>query len=517
MTITLADVLAGHGYADVPASPLQLAIASASEGQPIPDDVLTDEEVERHFGCDRARIGLLAPVLVVLVCGVRAGKSFLAACGAIRDVLVADCSRLKPHEVARHAIVAPTVDNATATFTILCGIVESSPVLRRMLVGAPTSDTLTLRRADGRTFEIVVVAAHRGAVTLRSRWLAGFTLEEVAGFGVEGMGAAVNAEALLRAGETRLLPRTQGRVPSNPFGQHGLLWTLYREHFGQPGRTLVVHAPTRAMNPSFPQETIDDVRRRDPDAAALEYDAAWIDTETFYYPTMLVRGATRATPLESPPVEGALYRAAWDAATRGNGWTVVVSRRTLEGRVQIAAAREWRGSKQAPLSPRVVIGEIAAMLRPYRVTTVSCDRWSVDALRDTARDAGLTLQERGSDERDAAYRTLYTLLANEEIELCPHPFVAQDLRGVRKKITPGGVRIDLARTPDGRHADFAPSVALAAWLASGSRAVPAEPFKAFTVPSREDAPFLLGGRDDDDTNEAKGLAWWPGAGPRRTA
>jgi len=31
---------------------------------------------------------------------------------------------------------------------------------------------LLLRRPDGRIVEIVVVAAHRGATTLRSRWLA---------------------------------------------------------------------------------------------------------------------------------------------------------------------------------------------------------------------------------------------------------------------------------------------------------------------------------------------------------
>ncbi|MDB4945867.1 MAG: hypothetical protein JWP97_5401 [Labilithrix sp.] len=467
MSVTLEDVFTGAGLADLPASPLQLAVARAAEGEPIADELLTDEEVERYFGCGRSRLGLVTPVLVVIVAGVRAGKSFFAACGAIRDVLAADCSAMKPHEVARHAIVAPTTDNASATFKILLGIIESSRVLRRMVVGAPTSDTIEMRRPDGRVFEIVVVAASRGAVTLRSRWLAGFTLEEVAGFGIEGTGAAVNGEELLRGGETRLLPGTQGRIVSSPFGQQGILWSLYQEAFGKPGRTLVVHAPTRALNPSFPQATIDAVRARDPDGAAREYDAAWIDAVTVYFETVLVKAATRATPLERSPVEGSAYFAAWDAATRGNGWTLVVSRVSdrAQKRVEIALAREWRGSKATPLSPKTVIADAAKLLKPFGVTTVSVDQWSIDALRDTASEQGLSLVECGTADRDEAYAATQMLLSSSLLELPPLAMLAQDLRGVRKIITPRGVRIDLPRTADGRHCDFAPSLALAAWRA----------------------------------------------------
>jgi hypothetical protein len=480
MTITLGEVFTGSGYADIPASPLQLAVGLAAEGQPIPEELLDDEAIERHFGCGRSRIGLVTPVLVVIVAGVRAGKSFIAACGAIRDVLAADCSKMKLHEVARHAIVAPTVDNASATFKILTGIVESSRVLLRMRVGEPTTDTITLRRPDGRIFEIVVVAAHRGAVTLRSRWLAGFTLEEVAGFGLEGSGAAVNGEELLRAGETRLLPGTQGRIVSSPFGQQGILWALYQESFGSPGRTLVVHASTRALNPSFPQATIDAVRARDADGAAREYDAAWIDAITTYFESVLVKAATRKEPLEAPAVPGSKYVASWDAATRGNGWTLTVGRASdrVKKTVEIALAREWRGSKAAPLSPKVVIEAIAKLLKPYGVTSVAVDQWSIDALRDTANDFGLTLIECGTADRDEAYATTQTLLANGLLELPPLAMLEQDLRGVRKIITPKGLRIDLPRTADGRHCDFAPSLALTAWRAhrdartSGAKAPP---------------------------------------------
>lgn len=459
--ITLESAFCGEGFAGIDASPLQVAICRAAEGEPIGDDLLTDEQVERHFGCARERIGLAVPTLVCVVAGVRGGKSFLAACGAIRDVLRADCSQLREHELPRHVIVAPTVDNATATLRILVGIIGGSAALRGMLVGSPTGDTVTLRRPDGRLFEVVVVAAHRGGISLRSRWLAGATLEEAAGFGIESQGAAVSAEELLRAGQTRLLPGTQTRIITSPFGQQGLVWTLYREHFGKPGRTLVVHAPTRALNPSFPQATIDEIRARDPDGASREYDAAWVDAESSYFDMLTLRAARREGPLERAPVAGVSYVAAWDAATRGNSWTLAVGHDD-GGRFVVDLARQWTGSKTAPLSPRVVIGEVADVLRPYRVGTVFVDQWSVDSLRDQASDVGLALVECSKSEVDAGYKRLATLLANGAADLPPLDVLEQDLRGVRKRVTPGGVRIDLPRTPDGRHCDFAPSVALVA-------------------------------------------------------
>lgn len=496
---TLEAIFAGAGYADIPASPLQLAACRASEGQPVDETVLSDADVERHFGCGRSRIGLCMPALVVIIAGVRGGKSYFAVCGATRDVLAADCDALKQHEIARHPIVAPTVDNAQATFRILVGVWRESPVLRSWII-AETTDTLTVRRPDGRVFEIVVVAAHRGGVTLRSRWLAGFTFEEAAGFGIETQGAAVNAEELLRAGQTRLLPGTQGRIISSPFGQQGILWRLYQESFGSPGRVLVVHAPTRAMNPSFPQATIDEIRARDPDGAAREYDAAWTDPESAYFDSLTLRAARRKEPLERAPVAGVTYVAAWDAATRGNSWSLIVAHADETGRVVVDVARQWTGSKTTPLSPKVVIGEIAGVLAPYKVASVYVDQWSVDALRDQAADAGLGLIECDKATTDAGYKTLQTRLANGAAELPPLDALEQDLRGVRKRVTPTGVRIELPRTADGRHCDFAPSVALATHFATealsvSALATPPEEAKAWENPRGAPIIVVLGTTD----------------------
>lgn len=120
------------------------------------------------------------------------------------------------------------------------------------MVGEPTSDTVVLRRHDGRVVEVRVVAASRGGTHLRSRWLCGVILDEVCLFNSEALGAVVSVDDLYRAATTRLLPGGQVWAISSPFGPQGLLYTLWKKHYGKPGRVLVLWAGTRDLNPSFP-------------------------------------------------------------------------------------------------------------------------------------------------------------------------------------------------------------------------------------------------------------------------
>ncbi len=460
----LESIFAGQGFADTPASPLQRAICRAAEGRPLAN-VLSSEECRTYFGCEPEDLPSERARRVVIIAGIRGGKSLLSCCAAIAACLTADlASALKARELPRYAIIAPTIDAARATYTQLVGILQSSKVLRTFVEGEPTADTVVIKRPDGRRVEIVVTAAHRGGLSVRNRWLVGFTLEEVASFGSESEGHAVNVEEILRAAETRLLPGCQGWLISSPFGPVGLLFEFHQRFFGRPGSTLVVHAPTRALNPSFPQSRIDEIRAESPDVAAREYDAQWVEAETSFLPAITVQSAIRAEPLIRP---GRATVAAMDPATRGNDWTLAVSwadqvqrEGAFANRVTVAGVWRWQGSRKAPLSPKATLGEIANILRPYGVSTIAVDGWSFDALNDHAQAVGLRLER--NEDRDAPYFTLRTLLANGLIELPPDATMRQDLLSVRQRSTAGGIKVHLPKTADGRHCDFAPSVALAA-------------------------------------------------------
>jgi hypothetical protein len=464
---SLEETLVRDDGANLDASPLQRAICRVVEGKPSGLEPATNR---KHFGVDELPLGLI-PTLVVLICGVRAGKSWLAAVAAIYLSLMSPLTRggvkLKVLELPRFAIVGPDTDTAEATFGVLSGIIEQSPVLRRMLAAPPTSDTVMLKRPDGYRVEITVVAAARGGRTVRNRWLAGFILEEVAQIGTDATGAAVNAEEMLRAARTRLLDGCQGWLISSPYGPSGLLYELWDKHFGKPGNVLVVHADTRAMNPSFPQSVIDELQKDDPDAAAREHGAEWVDADTAYFSTTLIVAAERPAPRIKPARGSVKYWATGDFATRGNAWTWVVGC-TENGRDIIMGAWEEVGSQKTPLSPKAMCAQMAMTLAPYGVRQILCDQWSFDAINDHAKDANLILVEAKRENVVSGYAKLKSGLEASMVELPPVPNVRTDLQGVRKRAKSGSLTIVLEKQANGRHCDFAPSLALLAEALSGA-------------------------------------------------
>jgi hypothetical protein len=442
------------GFKRTSATPLQRAICRASQGLPTG---LAPEAIQKHFGAEPTQ----RPSMMVLVCGVRSGKSLIAGAAAFHSALTADLSKLPQHERSRVVIVAPTIANAETTFRLLTGAINAAPALKALVVGEPTSGEMTVRREDGRHVDILVVAAHRGAVALRGTWLASYILEETAFFGSDATGYVINADELLRAAATRLVPGGQGWIISSPMGPQGLLFDLWRAHFGKPADVVVVKAPTLDMNfVTVNPAIIEELRLRDPDACAREFFAEWADQDTALIPAAHIDAAMRCEET-LPYVEGHTYTAAMDPATRGNAWTLVVCSLYHETPHQrIVFAKEWIGSKVKPLSPDAVLAEQAQILRDYHLDRCATDQHAADANKDIARRHNLYLYDIAStrEENIDLFTSLATKFADGEVELPPDHVLRNDLLGIRKKVS-SRVTIVLLKTPDGRHCDYAPAIA----------------------------------------------------------
>jgi hypothetical protein len=464
-----------HVFNTEPSAP-QLALLRAADGRPIGDD-LSDDEVGRFFGCLRGVLGRSRPRLVVIVAGIRSGKSFIVSVASVARSMTADMGHLKAHLVPKVRIVCPKAQNATETFRHLLGGTLESRGLRSCLVGDPRWSPhpgMTLQRFDGRRVEISVGVADAAGLSMRSGNLAGFVLDEAAMFGEASQGDVVNAEAILHAAETRLLPGGQGWVVSSPYGPTGLLYDLYVSHWGKPGDVLVMRAPTLAMNPSFSAELVEQIRAERPDVAAREYDAEWVDADAAFFEGILLDRSQRSEPAQIPAQEGSRYLATMDAGTRGNAWTLVIARDRRGpadrlAHVEIALAVEWIGSRQKPLDPALVFGAIKLLLEPYGIRTINCDAYAIDPLRAVAKSRGLRLNEhtfRG-EQRTEVYRAVDSLLRQSRLELPPIPALIRDLKAIRRRASAGAVLPHLPETSDGRHCDYGPSVALAVWLLAG--------------------------------------------------
>jgi len=431
----------------------------------------------------RERLGVPARQICV-VAGIRGGKTTLAAAAAVAGALRADLGALRAGESAAGLIVAPHADSAAETYRVLRELCEGYDLLRPLLVGQPKAGSLTLRRpSDERDVELRVVAAGKGGLTLRSRWLTGVVLDEAAFF-ESSTTAAVTDRAQLDAVRHRVVSGAAIWLISSPYAAKGLLHEIWRTT--QAG-WHVVHAPSAALNPGYwTPSRVERAERDDYDSAQREVLARFVDAASGLFSRESV---ARACAMPREPVErGRRYVCAMDPASRVNPWTAAVASRTVTGWA-VHSVRQWvpRGGD---LDPTEVLGDLAAWLRPYGVTTVLTDQYGYGPTAALARQHGLTLSLRTTTDRTKAesHGWLRKRLEAGEVALPDDEDLRGDLADVQRVYTGGGrTRIEYQRRGP-RHADYVASVTLAL-------------HELASAPARAAAP-------DDEVDDEPGLHRW---------
>lgn len=316
------------------------------------------------------------------------------------------------------------------------------------------------------------------------------------------------------------MPSARIALSSSPMAR----WDAHYDAFeaGETAYQLTAYAPTWEAHPALTEEQ---TRRDEPDefAWSREYRAFPADEMLESILTGAELDAVRRlAPNDLPHTTGLTYGAAIDPATRGNAWTLVVVALydSPYGPVRkVVLNREWRGARSRPLSPRDTLEAVAVELAPYDVTLVWSDQASGDALRELASDAGLTLvvEPWTQASKIAAYSDLVTWVRTKAVELPPDPVLRQDLLGVRRKYSRNGVTIDVTTTPDGRHSDYAPAVAMALSRSLGRQVMPAPELgtQAFANKLREDRKAAWREKQDraawmpnGDAEDRGAGAWW---------
>lgn len=447
------------GFALTTASPLQRAIARIADGRPLLE-LASDPTVLRALG--GVLLEPVKPAELAIVSGIRTAKSLSAAALAVHWSQRADLSRLGPGEIPRISIVSLSKDLADVVYGHIVGRTLASPLLSKLVLETPTADTLMMRHPSGRPVEIKVVASSKAGTSLVARWSAGVILDEVGRWGSDD--SAVSVNDLRDAVLLRILPGAQLVYISSPWAPMGFLYDIVKERWGKPTRDcVVIKAPAYDMAPIIWTEDKLAIARRDPRIYRTDIEAEFADPEEAMFTTAMLETATRAAPIASVPIPGVTYTAAIDPATRGNSFTLVVATGSGRKKKIICLAKQWTGSPVNPLRPAAVLQEIAHVLRAYRCTILDSDQYMGDALRDLAAQVGLVLipHHWTSAERTKRYMTLRTMFETGEVELPPDGMVRQDLQRVVRRYNANGVSIDLTKSNDGRHADYAPAVCMA--------------------------------------------------------
>jgi hypothetical protein len=437
-------------------------------------EVLTDEERETFTRLPgRAQEPLQRVEEFAAVVGRRGGKSRAMA------TLAAYLAGLCKHQLVRGErgvllAIAPDSRQAGIVLEYAEAAFEQSPILKQLIANR-TTDTLELK--TGISIEVRAASFRR----LRGPTYVGVIADEAAFWYSDEFSANADAEILnaVRPG----LSTTNGLlcIVSSPYAKKGVLWELHRRHYGPQGDAaiLVARGTSRDFNPSLPQSVVDRALERDRAAASAEYLAEFrADIETFV--AYEIVQACVGDHIEMAPLNQHSYHAFCDpSGGSADSFTMAISYKDGE-RIVIAAIREMR----PPFSPEAVIDDFSILLKTYRITRVSGDRYAGEFPRELFRKRGIEYQCSEQPKSDL-FRDMLPLLNSGRIVLPKSDRLVSQLCQLERRVARSGK--DSITHPDGQHDDLCNAVAGAASLSkSGTYGWTNE---AIGIPPSGEQPF----------------------------
>lgn len=416
---------------------------------------------QRHTG--RTAPPAVAFREAALICGRRGGKSRILALVAVYLACFRDYrEHLAPGEVATVAIVAADRRQARIILRYVTGALRSIDLLRP-LVAEETAETVTL------TNRVVIEVATASFRVTRGYTFAAVLADEVA-FWRSDDSANPDAEivAAVRPGLSSI-PGAMLLLASSPYSKRGVLYSVFRRHFGRDdARVLVWRGSTAEMNPGIDPAIIGEAYEDDPASAAAEYGAEFrLDIAAF-----VTREAVDACIVpgryELPRLSGHRYVAFVDpSGGSADSMTLAIAHAERDGtgisaptRAVLDLVREVR----PPFSPEAVVSEFAAVLREYGITKIVGDRYAGEWVREPFRKLGIAYDLADRAKSDL-FRDTLPLLNSRRAELLDLPKLAAQFVGLERRVARGG-RDSIDHAP-GAHDDMANAVAGALLLTVG--------------------------------------------------
>jgi hypothetical protein len=382
-----------------------------------------------------------------LVCGRRAGKSFILALIAVFLATFYDYRRyLAPGERGSVIVIATNTRQARVIFRYVRALLTGIPMLRRM-IERETADTFDL--TDGVTIEVGTTSFK----TVRGYTIVAALCDELA-FWPTDDSAEPDYEVLnaLRPGMVTI-PNAMLLCASSPYARRGALWDAHRRHFGKDDDPILVwHADTRTMNPTVPQRVIDEATERDPAWAAAEYGAQFRSDVQSFVSREAVEACVALGIRERAPLSGLRYSGFVDpSGGSADSMTLAVGHRE-DTVVVVDAVREVK----PPFSPEDVVDEFATLLKRYRIVKVTGDRYAGEWPREQFRKLGISYKPAAEPKSDL-YRDLLPAINSRRIDLLDHPRLVNQLVSLERRTARGG-RDSIDHAP-GAHDDIANVVA----------------------------------------------------------
>lgn len=461
-------------YCGLTLSPMVAAIVDASEGRR--PDTIDDATSVRYFGCPLDALPHEARRTVAVQAGGRGGKtSRLLAPKAVHAAWTVPLPTLEPDEHAVALIVSSEMVFARQALSFCLGHIRKSPALRNAIVGKPGSDSLTLRRPDGKLVDILVRAAGARGKGGRAFTLVGAFLDEACFFFDES--GVVNDREIFRACSPRVVPGGQLWMVSTPWIEGvGVLEEELATDWGKHAETLAVRGVgTRTLNPTWdPTGEIEAKERRtDPENAEREIDAKALTAGSlhFFSREALEAMFDESLPQITPPHVGMIAAAGGDTGfTKNSSALAIVERIETEGSAanyRLDLIEERKPVPGMPLKPAAVAHEFADLFTPYGTREFVTDSHELAEVAGALDEKNCTVVTAPSPHE--AFVAARTIIHEGRVKAPPHPRLRAQLRAVVSRPMPGGgTQILLPKARDGSHGDLASAFVRALWRAQAA-------------------------------------------------
>lgn len=382
-----------------------------------------------------------------LICGRRAGKSFILALIAVYLATFRDYRRyLQPGERGTVMVVATDRKQARVIMRFVMGLLNGVPMLKR-LIERETAESVDL--ANSVTIE-VATASFR---TTRGFTLVAALLDEAAFWRSE---ATVNPDfEILNAVRPAMatIPTAMLLVASSPYARRGIIWNAWKSHYGKKHDPILVwQAATRVMNATVPQSVIDEAYEDDPASAAAEYGAQFrTDVESLVTREVVLECIADRVH-ERPFVRGIKYSAFVDpSGGSADAFALAIAHKEGDGAI-LDCLRE----RKPPFNPSDVVEEYCQLLRAYRIARVVGDRYAGEWPREQFRKFGITY-EASAKPKSELYAALLPLLNSKRADLLDNERLLNQIIGLERRTARGG-KDSIDHAPGG-HDDLANVVA----------------------------------------------------------
>jgi hypothetical protein len=406
----------------LPLTPQQLAIFSQCTGREAPPTTPINE--------------------AWLVCGRRAGKSFVLALIAVFLACFREYRQyLAPGERGTIVIIAADRRQARTIFRYVRGLLNGVPMLARM-IERETADTFDLSNRISIEIQAASFRSTRGYTLVAA------LCDEIAFWRSD---ESVNPDKEILAALRPAMATIPGAMllcASSPYARRGALWDAYRRHFSRASSPVLVwKAATRTMNPSVPQSVIDAAIEADASSAAAEYMAEFrTDVESFIS-REVVDAAVILARYELPCVDGCNYVAFVDPSGGSSDSMTLAIAHMENDNVVLDLLRE----RKPPFSPDDVAKEFADTIKSYDLSSVRGDRYGGMWPRERFAAHGIDYQPATQPKSDI-YLSLLPLMNSGRVELLDHLQMTKQLCALERRTARGG-RDSIDHSP-GAHDDI---------------------------------------------------------------